>query len=77
MLATDGSYIFVASRPQLACAAFIIAEPSEVISLELSDVNIDCSAGDFIKVGSKNKTHTGILPPPFEWKQGGQGFETL
>ncbi|KAK1893265.1 Corticotropin-releasing factor-binding protein [Dissostichus eleginoides] len=50
MLATDGSYTFVASRPQLACAAFIIAEPSEVISLELSDVNIDCSAGDFIKM---------------------------
>ncbi|XP_013858002.1 corticotropin-releasing factor-binding protein [Austrofundulus limnaeus] len=50
MLATEGSFTFVASRPQLACAAFIIAEPSEVISLELSDVSIDCSAGDFIKV---------------------------
>ncbi|XP_042344589.1 corticotropin-releasing factor-binding protein-like [Plectropomus leopardus] len=50
MLATDGYFTFVASRPQLACAAFIIAEPSEVISLELSDVNIDCSAGDFIKM---------------------------
>ncbi|XP_026198292.1 corticotropin-releasing factor-binding protein-like [Anabas testudineus] len=50
MLATDGYFTFVASRPQLACAAFIIAEPSEVISLELSDVSIDCSAGDFIKM---------------------------
>lgn len=50
MLATDGHFTFVASKPQLACAAFVIAEPSEVISLELYDVNIDCSAGDFIKV---------------------------
>lgn len=50
MLATDGHFTFVASKPQLACAAFVIAEPSEVISLELFDVNIDCSAGDFIKV---------------------------
>ncbi|XP_047448108.1 corticotropin-releasing factor-binding protein-like [Mugil cephalus] len=50
MLATDGYFTFTASRPQLACAAFIIAEPSEVISLELSDVSIDCSAGDFIKI---------------------------
>ncbi|XP_040052606.1 corticotropin-releasing factor-binding protein [Gasterosteus aculeatus] len=50
MLATDGYFTFVASQPQLACAAFIIAGPSEVISLELSDVNIDCSAGDFVKM---------------------------
>lgn len=50
MLATEGYFTFMASRPQLACAAFVIAEPNEVISLELSDVNIDCSAGDFIKV---------------------------
>lgn len=55
MLATDGYFTFVASQPQLACAAFIIAEPSEVISLELSDVSIDCSAGDFIKVGSMHQ----------------------
>ncbi|XP_075889523.1 corticotropin-releasing factor-binding protein-like isoform X2 [Nelusetta ayraudi] len=50
MLATDGHFTFVASKPQLACAAFVIAEPSEVISLELYDVNVDCSAGDFIKM---------------------------
>ncbi|XP_076005605.1 corticotropin-releasing factor-binding protein-like [Genypterus blacodes] len=50
MLATDGIFTFVASRAQLACAAFVIAEPSEVISLELSDVDIDCAAGDFIKI---------------------------
>lgn len=54
MLATEGYFTFVATRPQLACAAFIIAEPSEVIILELSDVSIDCSAGDFIKVLSSN-----------------------
>ncbi|KAM8759833.1 corticotropin-releasing factor-binding protein-like isoform 3-T4 [Acanthopagrus schlegelii] len=50
MLATEGYFTFTASQPQLACAAFIIAEPSEVISLELSDVSIDCGAGDFIKM---------------------------
>ncbi|CAN9513052.1 unnamed protein product [Ophioblennius macclurei] len=50
MLAMDGYFTFVAPRPQLACAAFIIAEPDEVISLELSDVNVDCNAGDFIKI---------------------------
>ncbi|XP_020503124.1 corticotropin-releasing factor-binding protein [Labrus bergylta] len=50
MLATDGQFTFVASKPELACATFIIAEPSEVINLELSDVSIDCSAGDFIKM---------------------------
>ncbi|XP_068167497.1 corticotropin-releasing factor-binding protein-like [Antennarius striatus] len=50
MLATDGYFTFVASQPQLACATFIIAEPNEVVSLELSDVSIDCSAGDFIKM---------------------------
>ncbi|XP_053726934.1 corticotropin-releasing factor-binding protein-like [Synchiropus splendidus] len=50
MLATEGSFTFKASRPQPACATFIIAEPSEVISLELSDVSIDCEEGDFIKM---------------------------
>ncbi|XP_059910466.1 corticotropin-releasing factor-binding protein-like [Gadus macrocephalus] len=50
MLATEGQFTFMAAQPQLACAAFLIGEPTEVISLELSDVNIDCSAGDFIKM---------------------------
>uniref|UniRef100_A0AAV2J2S8 Corticotropin-releasing factor binding protein N-terminal domain-containing protein n=1 Tax=Knipowitschia caucasica TaxID=637954 RepID=A0AAV2J2S8_KNICA len=50
MLSSEGTFLFVASRSQLACATFLIAEPSEVISVELSDVNIDCSSGDFIKV---------------------------
>lgn len=55
MLATNGYFTFAASQPQLACAAFIIAEPNEVISLELYHVSIDCSAGDFIKVGSTHQ----------------------
>ena len=63
MLATDGYFTFVASRPQLACAAFIIAEPSEVISLELSDVNIDCSGGDFIKVRLHSSKVSPTHPP--------------
>uniref|UniRef100_A0A8C5AAB7 Corticotropin-releasing factor-binding protein n=1 Tax=Gadus morhua TaxID=8049 RepID=A0A8C5AAB7_GADMO len=50
MLATEGQFTFMTAQPQLACAAFLIGEPTEVISLELSDVNIDCSAGDFIKI---------------------------
>ncbi|XP_062307207.1 corticotropin-releasing factor-binding protein-like [Osmerus eperlanus] len=50
MVAGEGQFRFVASRPQLACAVFLIAEPSELISVELSHTSIDCSAGDFIKV---------------------------
>lgn len=71
MLATDGHFAFVASKPQLACAAFVIAEPSEVISLELFDVNIDCSAGDFIKVwhqsAAAGNPH-GPLNPSTQWE---------
>ena len=65
MLATDGYFTFVASQPQLACAAFVIAEPSDVISLELYDVSIDCDAGDFIKVDVthlKKRTEMHTLP---------------
>lgn len=62
MLATDGYFKFVASQPQLACAAFVIVEPDEVISLELYDVSIDCTAGDFIKVGSR-PTHSPQIAP--------------
>ncbi|XP_051924538.1 corticotropin-releasing factor-binding protein-like [Hippocampus zosterae] len=51
MLAIEGHFTFVASSSQqLSCAAFIIGEPSEVIGLELNDVNIDCDVGDFIKI---------------------------
>lgn len=66
MLANDGYFTFEASQPELACATFIIAEPSEVISLELSDVNIDCSAGDFIKVSP----NTHAPPATTCWKKG-------
>lgn len=75
MVATDGYFTYVASQPQLACGAFIIAEPSEVISLELSDVNIDCNAGDFIKVGSTHhKQHTQIPNPYASGRQEVHGF---
>ncbi|XP_077457128.1 corticotropin-releasing factor-binding protein-like isoform X2 [Stigmatopora argus] len=54
MLATEGHFTFTASaeeeeeRP--TCATFIIGEPGEVVGLKLSDVNVDCDAGDFIKI---------------------------
>lgn len=72
MLATDGYFTFVASQPQLACAAFVIAEPSDVISLELYDVSIDCGAGDFIKVDVTHLKKTEMHPPPLsrKWKTG-------
>ncbi|KAJ3605667.1 hypothetical protein NHX12_027712 [Muraenolepis orangiensis] len=38
-----------APRPRLACAAFFIAEPNQVFSLEYDHVDIDCRGGDFIK----------------------------
>lgn len=63
MLATDGYFTFSASQPQLACATFVIAEPDEVISLELYDVSIDCTAGDFIKVGSQKKKKSPTRSP--------------
>ncbi|XP_028313710.1 corticotropin-releasing factor-binding protein-like [Gouania willdenowi] len=50
MLSIEGHFTFVAAQPQLACAAFIISDPDEVVVLELNDVNIDCSSGDFIKM---------------------------
>ncbi|XP_061674114.1 corticotropin-releasing factor-binding protein-like [Syngnathoides biaculeatus] len=53
MLATEGHFTFAAAAEaphQLACAAFVIGEPDEVIGLELSDVDVDCDAGDFIKI---------------------------
>uniref|UniRef100_A0A3Q2YVH0 Corticotropin-releasing factor-binding protein n=3 Tax=Hippocampus comes TaxID=109280 RepID=A0A3Q2YVH0_HIPCM len=43
-------FTFVAEYPQLSCAAFFMAEPNEVISLEYDSVDIDCQAGDFITV---------------------------
>ncbi|KAJ3605360.1 hypothetical protein NHX12_027407 [Muraenolepis orangiensis] len=51
MVAMEGQFTFTAPpRPRLACAAFFIAEPNQVFSLEYDHVDIDCRGGDFIKV---------------------------
>uniref|UniRef100_A0A8C6SCH1 Corticotropin-releasing factor-binding protein n=1 Tax=Neogobius melanostomus TaxID=47308 RepID=A0A8C6SCH1_9GOBI len=50
MIAVEGQFTFTAERPQLNCAAFFMAEPNEVISVEYDHVDIDCSGGDFITV---------------------------
>ncbi|XP_008323926.1 corticotropin-releasing factor-binding protein [Cynoglossus semilaevis] len=50
MIAVDGQFTFTTERPQLSCAAFLSAEPTEVISVHLEDVDIDCRGGDFITV---------------------------
>ncbi|XP_061117256.1 corticotropin-releasing factor-binding protein-like [Conger conger] len=50
MLSMEGQFSFSALRPQLNCAVYLIFEPSEVISVEFSSVDIDCSRGDFLKV---------------------------
>ncbi|KAK6305142.1 hypothetical protein J4Q44_G00239220 [Coregonus suidteri] len=50
MVAVEGQFTFTADRPQLSCAAFFIAEPNQVISVEYDSVDIDCRGGDFIKV---------------------------
>ncbi|XP_076020197.1 corticotropin-releasing factor-binding protein [Genypterus blacodes] len=50
MVALEGQFTFTAERPQLSCAAFLIAEPSELITVDFTNVDIDCRGGDFIKV---------------------------
>ncbi|XP_068430426.1 corticotropin-releasing factor-binding protein [Clinocottus analis] len=50
MVAVEGQFSFTAERPQLSCAAFFMAEPDEVISVEYEHVDVDCSGGDFITV---------------------------
>ncbi|XP_071757857.1 corticotropin-releasing factor-binding protein isoform X1 [Centroberyx gerrardi] len=50
MVAVEGQFTFTAERPQLSCAAFFIAEPNEVISVDYGSADIDCRGGDFIKV---------------------------
>ncbi|TWW66288.1 corticotropin-releasing factor-binding protein [Takifugu flavidus] len=50
MIAVEGRFAFTAERPQLSCAAFFIAEPNEVITVDYDGVDIDCSGGDFITV---------------------------
>lgn len=50
MISLEGQFTFTAERPQLSCAAFFIAEPNEVITVEYVNVDIDCRGGDFITV---------------------------
>ncbi|XP_015244532.1 PREDICTED: corticotropin-releasing factor-binding protein [Cyprinodon variegatus] len=48
MVAMEGQFTFTAESPQLSCAAFFMAEPTELITVEYDSVDIDCSGGDFI-----------------------------
>ncbi|XP_060934926.1 corticotropin-releasing factor-binding protein [Limanda limanda] len=50
MIAMEGQFTFTAEHPQLSCAAFFMAEPTEVISVDFDNVDIDCRGGDFITV---------------------------
>ncbi|XP_061913409.1 corticotropin-releasing factor-binding protein [Entelurus aequoreus] len=50
MVSVEGRFTFTAEQPQLSCAAFFMAEPHEVISVEYDSVDIDCQGGDFITV---------------------------
>lgn len=50
MVAVEGQFTFTAEHPQLSCAAFFMAEPTEVISVDFDNVDIDCRGGDFITV---------------------------
>ena len=65
MVAVEGQFTFTAERPQLSCAAFFMAEPNEVITVEYDNVDIDCRGGDFITVNSQplTQTHTSFSPP--------------
>ncbi|CAK7295983.1 Corticotropin-releasing factor-binding protein [Vulpes lagopus] len=50
MLSLPGQFTFTADRPRLHCAAFLIAEPEELITVHYDLVSIDCRGGDFLKV---------------------------
>uniref|UniRef100_A0A1A8EP77 Corticotropin-releasing factor-binding protein n=1 Tax=Nothobranchius korthausae TaxID=1143690 RepID=A0A1A8EP77_9TELE len=50
MVSVEGQFTFTAESPQLSCAAFFMAEPNEVISVDYDRADIDCSGGDFITV---------------------------
>ncbi|XP_029371983.1 corticotropin-releasing factor-binding protein [Echeneis naucrates] len=50
MVAVEGQFTFTVEHPQLSCAAFFMSEPTEVISVDLDSVDIDCRGGDFITV---------------------------
>lgn len=53
MIAVEGQFTFTPERPQLSCAAFFMAEPNEVITVDYDSVDIDCRGGDFITVKPK------------------------
>lgn len=57
MVAVEGQFTFTAERPQLSCAAFFMAEPNEIITVEYDGVDVDCSGGDFITVSQRNTVH--------------------
>ncbi|XP_007548854.1 PREDICTED: corticotropin-releasing factor-binding protein [Poecilia mexicana] len=48
MVAVEGQFTFTAETPQLSCAAFFMAEPNELITVEFDSVDVDCSGGDFV-----------------------------
>jgi len=50
MLSIEGQFTFTADQPQLHCATFFIGEPEELITIDYNFINIDCQAGDFLKV---------------------------
>ncbi|XP_061589311.1 corticotropin-releasing factor-binding protein [Cololabis saira] len=50
MIAVEGQFTFSADSPQLSCAAFFMAEPDEVITVDFDKVDIDCGVGDFVTV---------------------------
>ncbi|KAH0628013.1 hypothetical protein JD844_008661 [Phrynosoma platyrhinos] len=50
MLSIEGQFTFTADQPQLHCATFFIGDPQELITIDFDFINIDCQAGDFLKV---------------------------
>lgn len=50
MLSIEGQFTFTAEEPQLHCANFFIGDPEELITIDFDFINIDCQAGDFLKV---------------------------
>lgn len=63
MVAVEGQFTFTAEHPQLSCAAFLMAEPTEVISVDYDKVDIDCRGGDFITVNYRPLTLNSLFLP--------------
>ncbi|TNM89414.1 hypothetical protein fugu_003648 [Takifugu bimaculatus] len=71
---TDGLYSLLSMDQKRQSEDFIFRRPL-IISLELYDVSIDCTAGDFIKVGSRPTRSPQIAPtqhPPRHRDRGEQ-----